>query len=123
MPSGLPAGLELPVTSGRQDFEDGARTGVHDVSPAVRSIREDPVAGESVTLLVEAADDADALAAAIEEVGTVEAELQFDTLRVAVLHERVDEVYELDGVVAVETANTLVTDPDGAGEDVRFDEG
>ena len=76
------------------------------VSPAVRSIREDPVAGESVTLLVEAADDADALAAAIEEVGTVEAELQFDTLR-----------------VAVETANTLVTDPDGAGEDVRFDEG
>ena len=93
------------------------------VSPAVRLIREDPVAGESVTLLVEAADDADALAAAIEEVGTVEAELQFDTLRVAVLHERVDEVCELDGVVAVETANTLVTDPDGAGEDVRFDEG
>jgi hypothetical protein len=131
MPSGLPAGLELPVTSGRQEFEgttdrisrtEHGRAYMY-VSPAVRSIREDPVAGESVTLLVEAADDADALAAAIEEVGTVEAELQFDTLRVAVLHERVDEVCELDGVVAVETANTLVTDPDGAGEDVRFDEG
>jgi len=93
------------------------------VSPAVRSIRADPVAGESVTLLVEAAGDVDALAAAVEEVGTVEAELQFDTLRVTVPHERVDEVCELDGVAAVETDNTLVTDADGAGEDVRFEEG
>lgn len=93
------------------------------VSPAVRSIRADPVAGESVTLLVEAGGDVDALAAALGEVGAVEAELQFDTLRVTVPHERVGAVCELDGVAAVETANTLVSDPDGAGEDVRFDEG
>lgn len=91
------------------------------VSPAVRSIREHPVAGESVTLVVEADEAADALAAALEEVGTVEAELEFETLRVTVPHERVDEVCALDGVATVQTDDTLSMGADGAGEDVRFE--
>jgi len=98
------------------------------VSPAVRSIRDDPVAGESVSLLVEAGEgtdtdaDTDALADAIAELGTVEAELEFDTLRVTVPHERVGAVCELDGVAVVQTDDTLTMGADGAGEDVRFDD-
>jgi hypothetical protein len=94
------------------------------VSPAVRSIREHPVAGESVALLVEGADDADVddLAARLEDVGTVEAELEFETLRVTVPHERVGEVCALSGVASVQTDDALSMGADGAGEDVRFDE-
>jgi hypothetical protein len=94
------------------------------VSPAVRSIREDPVAEESVTLLVEADEgtDTDALADATADLGTVEAELEFDTLRVTVPHERVGAVCELDGVAVVQTDDTLTMGADGAGEDVRFDD-
>jgi hypothetical protein len=93
------------------------------VSPAVRSIRENPVEGESVTLLVEAGEntDTDALADAIAGLGTVEAELEFETLRVTVPHERVGEVCELDGVATVQTDDALAMGADGAGEDVRFD--
>lgn len=70
------------------------------VSPAVRSIRDDPV--EKAT-----------------DLGTVESELPFETLAVIVPHERVADVCDLDGVATVETANTLGIDLDGAGEDVR----
>jgi hypothetical protein len=95
------------------------------VSPAVRSIRDDPVAGESVTLLVEADGDTetDTVAGAVADLGTVEAELAFDTLRVTVPHERVDAVCELDGVAVVQTDDTLTMGADGAGEDVRLDDG
>ena len=95
------------------------------VSPAVRSIRDDPVEGESVTLLVEAGDDAgtETLAEALADLGTVEAELEFETLRVSVPHERVGAVCDLSGVATVQTENALATGADGAGEDVRFDEG
>jgi hypothetical protein len=95
------------------------------VSPAVRSIRENPVAGESVTLLVEAAEgeDADALASAVANLGSVEAQLEFETVRVRVPHERVAGVCELEGVATVQTDDALAMGADGAGEDVRFDEG
>jgi hypothetical protein len=95
------------------------------VSPAVRSIRENPVAGESVTLLVEVGEDTDtdALADTVADLGTVEAELEFDTLRVTVPHERVGAVCGLDGVAVVQTDDTLSMGADGAGEDVRFDDG
>ncbi|QLH84679.1 hypothetical protein [Halosimplex pelagicum] len=97
------------------------------LSPAVRTIRDGPVEGESVTLLLEVADDAttDEVAAAAEAAGgTVEAELQFRTLKATVPHERVGAVCEVDGVAHIETGNTLGIDPDGAegaGEDVRPD--
>lgn len=92
------------------------------VSPVVRTIRDDPMEGESVSLLLEVADEAavDEVAAALEDAGaTVEEELEFRTLKATVAHERVGAVCELDGIETVETANTLGIDPDGAGEDVR----
>jgi len=92
------------------------------VSPAVRSIRDDPIEGEAVSLLVEAADEAsvEGLADRLESAGAaVEEELEFRTLRVAVAHGDVSAVCDCEGIAAVETANTLVLDPDGAGEDVR----
>lgn len=95
------------------------------VSPAVRTIRDDPVEGESVTLLLEASDegDADEIAAAVESVGgTVDREREFETLEATVPHECVADVCAIDGIAVVETGNTLGIDPDGAGEDVRFDE-
>jgi hypothetical protein len=94
------------------------------VSPAVRSIRDDPIEGERVTLLLEtsADGDVDALAEEVADLGIVEAELAFETLAVTVSQERVAEVCNLDGIATVETANTLGIDPDGAGEDVRPDE-
>jgi hypothetical protein len=102
------------------------RAGMY-VSPAVRTIRDDPVEGESVTLLLEVADRAatDEVAAAVETAGaTVEEELQFRTLKATVAHERVGAVCEVDGIDHVETGNTLGIDPggaEGAGEDVRPD--
>lgn len=94
------------------------------VSPAVRTIRDDPIEGETVRLLVEAADGAalDDLAAALRKTGaTVEAELEFRTLDVSVAHGDVPAVCDCEGIATVETANTLGIDPDGAGEDVRPD--
>ena len=95
------------------------------VSPAVRTIRDDPIEGEPVSLLLEVADEVpvDDVATAVEELGgTVETELEFRTLRVTVDQERVGAVCETDGIDVVETANTLGIDIDGAGEDVRFED-
>ncbi len=92
------------------------------VSHPVRRIREDPVTGETVTLIVTAADDADldALAADLASHGTVEEHLRFGALRVTVAHEDVDAVCTLATVARVETTNTLAIDADGAGEDVEL---
>lgn len=92
-----------------------------DVSPAIRSLRENPIEGETVTLLLETATEGDIerLSEAITDFGTVDRELRFDTLAVTVPHERVGDVCRLPGIETVETANTLAIDPDGAGEDVR----
>ena len=95
------------------------------VSPAVRSIRDDPVDGESVTLLLETDEttDVDSLADAVTDRGvTVERELPFETLAVRVPHERVADVCDLDGVATVETDQTLETAADGVGEDVELGE-
>lgn len=94
------------------------------VSPAVRSIRDDPIEGETVTLLVEAADDADteALSTALEAAGgTVTDRRAFETLVVEVAHTAVGDVCTLEGIDVVETDNATTIDPDGAGEDVEYD--
>jgi len=90
------------------------------VSPAVRTIRDDPIEGEPVELLVEAADGTDlaSLAERLESAGaTVEAELEFETLRVSIAQDAVGAVCDCAGIESVETANTLGIDPTGAGED------
>ena len=69
------------------------------VSHPVRAIRDDPVAGESVTLLLRVEDGAalDEVAAAVRELGgTVEAELEFETLAVTVDQAAVADVVKQD---------------------------
>jgi hypothetical protein len=93
------------------------------ISHPVRRLREDPVEGASVSLRVTAADsdDADTLAERLGAVGTVEDRLRFGGIRVTVPQERLDDVCSLDGIEAVETANTFTLDADGAGEDVAYE--
>ena len=89
----------------------------------VRRLREDPADGETVTLLVRADDgvDLDRLADRLAAHGSVEDRLRFATVKVIVPQAAVDAVCALDGIAAIETANTLALDPDGAGEDVELD--
>lgn len=100
------------------------------VSRPVRSIRDDPIVGESVRLLVTLADDlgerSSAVEAAVRETvaghgGTVVDELEFDTLVVEVPHETVADLCGLEGLAAIETDDTLSVTLDGAGEDVEYD--
>jgi hypothetical protein len=92
------------------------------VSPAVKSLREHPIEGESVTVLLRVADgtDVDTVAEAVRDVGaTVEAELRFETLAVSVDQEEVGAVCAIDGIESIETEDALSIDADGAGEDVE----
>ena len=99
------------------------------VSPAVRSMREDPIEDESVTLLVEVADEydpegdpVDTVAAAVEDAGgTVEDRRRFGTLVVAIAQDRIGAICAIEGLGVVETDNAVTMDPDGAGEDVEYD--
>jgi hypothetical protein len=93
------------------------------VSHAVRRIREDPIEGETVTLRVTVTDEdrTGRLADALSDAGTVEEQLRFGGLRVTVPQDRLDEVCAVDGIAAVETANTFTLDADGAGEDVTYE--
>ncbi|QLG63362.1 hypothetical protein [Halorarum salinum] len=90
------------------------------LSHPVRRMREDPMAGEDVTLVVELGDrSAEELTATVESLGgEVEAELPFDSYRARLPQEAVDEFCELDGLAAVETANAVGYGGD-AGEDVE----
>lgn len=90
------------------------------LSHPVRRIREEPIEGERVTLRVTVADEGavDEVADALDELGAVEEHLRFRALRVTVDQEAVAAVCELPDLAAVETANTLAMDADGAGEDV-----
>jgi len=95
------------------------------VSRAVRSVREDPIEGESVALALTTAEDADpdAVTAAAEAAGaTVERRLQFDDLAVSISQERVDELCAIDGLDAIETTDAIaITTADATDEDVEFD--
>lgn len=94
------------------------------VSPAVRSIRDRPIDGEPVTLLVRAADDVETVRERIETAGwTVDRRLAFETLAVSVPQTAVAELCALEGIESIETDRTLTIDPDGAGEDVSPPEG
>ncbi|MFD1585420.1 hypothetical protein ACFR9U_00375 [Halorientalis brevis] len=97
------------------------------LSPVVRTLRDDPVPGERVTLLLsladEHADDTAAVEADIEETvseagGTVEEKLQFNTIAVTIPHEGIPALCELDGVASIETDETIGITPGDAGEDL-----
>ena len=79
-------------------------------SHPVRSIRRDPVPGETLRLVLTLADDATAVAVAssVESLGgEAVRELEFDRLVVAVDQSDVERVVDLDGITAVETDAVL----------------
>jgi hypothetical protein len=88
------------------------------LSHAVRTIRDDPTAGESVDLVVtlaegdgevdESAVAPAALADALDDLGgTVVADLRFSAVHVRLPETAVADLCELDGVERIETAETL----------------
>ena len=80
------------------------------VSHTVRSLRRDPVSGETIRLVVELADDASTseVTEAVESLdGEVVRELEFDRLLVEVEQTDLDTVCELVGVKTVETDAVL----------------
>lgn len=83
-------------------------------------MRDDPVSGESVVLIVtgESEQAADELEQAIEDVGgVVEKRLQFGALRTEINQERIDSLCDLAGIESVETENAVGVSGD-AGEDL-----
>lgn len=92
------------------------------LSHPVRRMRDDPIDGESVVLIVTADSDDDAaiedLAERIEAVGgTVADRLQFGALRVETTEERVVRFCDLAGVESIETEHAIGIGGD-AGEDI-----
>lgn len=90
------------------------------VSHPVRHVRDDPVEGETVDLLVRTDDaDVEQVADALRDLGARDVEDRgLGALSATVPQPAVAAVCDLDGLDAVETTNTLEMDLDGAGEDV-----
>ncbi|WP_201289211.1 hypothetical protein [Halovenus carboxidivorans] len=83
-------------------------------------MREDPIDGEAVVLIVTAEDETqrEDLETAIESVGgTVTDRLQFGALRVEIAQHRIDDLCELGGIESIETEHAVGVGGD-AGEDV-----
>jgi hypothetical protein len=94
-------------------------------------MREDPVEGEEVTVIVrvaaqgpdggvgEVTDDAiERVADEITEVGaTVEDRLEFGTLRVRLAQDQIDDLCAVDDIASIETDNTIGLTGD-SGEDL-----
>jgi hypothetical protein len=79
-------------------------------SHTVRSLRDDPIPGETVRLVLTVGDDTDvsAVAESVESLdGEVLRELQFDRLLVEVEQTDLDAICSLDGVSSVETDAVL----------------
>lgn len=94
------------------------------LSPVVRTLRDDPVPGEEVTLLLSLADEEAADETVIEETvadagGTVEEKLQFNTVAVTVPHEGIPALCDLEGIESIETDDTIGITPGDAGEDLE----
>ena len=97
------------------------------LSPVVRTLRDDPDPGETVTLLLSLATEDDEERAAVEEIieetvvdegGTVEEYLQFETVAVTIPQESIPAVCAIDGIASVETDDTIGITSGDAGEDL-----
>ena len=80
------------------------------LSHTVRSLRDDPIPGETVRLVLTVGDDADPslIAESVESLGgEVVRELAFDRLLVAVAQTDIDAICSLEGVSSVETDAVL----------------
>lgn len=92
------------------------------LSHPIRRIRDDPDEDETITLRVTAVDDdaADELVSRIDQMGVVEERLRFAGLRVTLPQECLDDICTLDGIEAIETANTFALNLDTP-EDTDYD--
>ncbi|MGM0606690.1 MAG: hypothetical protein ACQETB_13600 [Halobacteriota archaeon] len=84
------------------------------LSHPVRRLREDPIDGESVALVVElGALDSDRFAEQVQALdGAVERKLVFDAYLLELPQTALDSLCSLDGIVRIETAATIATTPD-----------
>jgi len=92
------------------------------LSHPVRRMRDDPVRGASVSLVVtgESEDETavEELEAAVEDTGaSVERRLAFGALEVTIPQELIADLCTLSGIESIETTNTVGVGGD-AGEDV-----
>jgi diphthamide synthase (EF-2-diphthine--ammonia ligase) len=84
-------------------------------------MREDPIDGEAVELIVTAIDDRHRtdLETKIADIGgSVVDRLQFGALRVELTQERIEDLCAFDGIESIETEHTVGMGGD-AGEDVE----
>lgn len=90
------------------------------LSHPVRRMREEPIEGEDVVLVVTAEDERslDDLETEIESGGhTVTEQLQFGALRVETMQDRIDDLCRVSGIESIETEHVIGMGGD-AGEDV-----
>jgi len=85
------------------------------LSPAVRTIRDDPTDGIDAALVVRFDDESvvDAVREVVAEHGVVERETRFDNLHVTVPEPAVGDLLATlpEGVAAVETRTAVADDP------------
>lgn len=94
------------------------------VSRAVRTLREDPVPGAEVTLLLTVREDLSGVRAAVHDAGgRVERQRPLDTLEVTVPQANLGAFLDTADVSVVETADTAGVAAGDAGEDVEYEEG
>ena len=89
------------------------------LSHPVRRMRDDPIAGETVTLVIEVStdDSRDAVEQVVDDVGgSVERELQFADFAVRVPETAVERMCDLPGIERIETGETLSQAPFGVEE-------
>ena len=72
-------------------------------------MRDDPIPGEQVTLVVTCESGrVDAVAEAVEDCGaSVTDRLEFDALQVEVTEERVADISSIEGIESIETGNAI----------------
>jgi hypothetical protein len=90
------------------------------LSHPVRRMCRDPLEDEEATLVLSCDDgaDLDAISDAVERAGgTVDARLQYHTLRVTIPEQAVSRLPDIDGVESIKTDNAVGIGGD-AGEDV-----
>jgi hypothetical protein len=89
------------------------------LSHPVRRMREDPIEGADVRLVVAATDEGKvpALESELSEVGESVERLPYGSLEVTVAEADVSAVCDLDGIESIETADTVGIGGD-AGEDI-----
>lgn len=88
------------------------------LSHPVRRMRDDPISGERVTLVIELGDgDTSELEEIVDTYkGTIDHDLQFADVAVTVPEEAVADLCDHEGIARIETGDTLEQTPSGVEE-------